>query len=189
MYRRTVRGETNSELHEQFRRNSLLAPRPVRGGHLRDQLPEVRRHARSAMSPRFPPPEQAKSLSMPSNQRVRLYHGQELTPINQASQRDERQPRHVIGSPRLDLALEAQRQLLAEEQILGGELRAWPHHRYCELQDVAGDAHERANVEARTRLRHATNCCAEQKQAAEPLPTHERNSNGLLTRYFTAQAN
>jgi hypothetical protein len=35
------------------------------------------------------------------------------------------QPRYVIGSPRLDLALEVQRQLLAEEQILGGELRAW----------------------------------------------------------------
>jgi hypothetical protein len=65
---------------------------------------------------------------MPSDERLRLDHREELTPINQPGQRDERQPRRVIGSPRLDLPLEVQRQLLAEEQILGGELRAWPKH-------------------------------------------------------------
>jgi hypothetical protein len=40
-----------------------------------------------------------------------------------AGQREERQPRCVVGPPRLDLPLEVQRQLLAQEQILGGELR------------------------------------------------------------------
>jgi hypothetical protein len=54
MYRRTVRGETtNPELHEQFRRNPLFAPRAIRGDHLRDQLPEVGWHARSGLWPRF----------------------------------------------------------------------------------------------------------------------------------------
>ena len=51
---------------------------------------------------------------MPSNERVRLDHGEELTPINQSGQRDERQARRVVGPPRLDLPFEVQRQLLAE---------------------------------------------------------------------------
>jgi len=63
---------------------------------------------------------------MPANERRRLNHGEELTPINQPGQRDERQPRRVVGTSRLDLPLEVQRQLLAQEQILDGELRAWP---------------------------------------------------------------
>src|SRR5262245_2087949 len=33
-----------------------------------------------------------------------------------------------------------------EEQILGCEVRAWPQHRQWKLQDVAGDAHDRADV-------------------------------------------
>jgi hypothetical protein len=117
------RRDTNPELREQFRRNPLFAPRAIRGGHLRDQLLEVGWHARSALWPRFPPPEQAESLAMPANERLRLDHGEELTPINQPGQCDERQPRRVVGPPRLDLPLEVQRQLLAQEQILGGELR------------------------------------------------------------------
>ena len=60
---------------------------------------------------------------MPANERLRLDHSEELTPINQLRQRDERQPRRVVGPPRLDLPLEVQRQLLAQEQILGGEVR------------------------------------------------------------------
>ena len=66
---------------------------------------------------------------MPSNERVRLDHSEEWAPINQPGQRDEHQARRVAGPPRLDPPLEAQRQLLAEEQILGDELRAWPQNR------------------------------------------------------------
>src|SRR5207253_2316083 len=97
----------------------------------------------------------------PSNERFRFDHGKEWTPINQARQRDERQPDRVVGSPRLDPPLEAQRQLLAEKQILGGELPPWLQHRQCELQHVACDAHDGADIEARTGLRHETGCYAD----------------------------
>ena len=119
-----------------------FALRPTCGSQLPSsrQLPQVGRHSRSAMWPRFPPPEQAESLSMPSNQRFRFDHREELTPINQPEQRDQRQPCRVLGPPRLDLPLEVQRQLLAEEQILGGQLPACLQHRQCELGNVANEA-------------------------------------------------
>ena len=95
---------------------------------------------------------------MPSNERLRLDHGEELTPINQPGQRDERQARRDVGPPRLDLPFEVQRQLLAEEQVLGGKPPTWPQDRQGALQDVASDAYDRADVKARTGLRHATGC-------------------------------
>ena len=95
---------------------------------------------------------------MPSNERFRLHDGQESTPVDEARQRNERNSGRVISSPRLDLPLEVQRQLLAQEQILGGELCMWPQGRRHESQDVASDAHDRAQVEARTAVGHAEGC-------------------------------
>ena len=81
---------------------------------------------------------------MPANERLRLDHGEELTPLNQPGQRDERQARRVVGPPRLPF--EVQRQLFAEEQVLGGKPPTWPQDRQGELQDVASDAHDRTDV-------------------------------------------
>ena len=78
---------------------------------------------------------------MPSNERVRLHDGEDSTPVDQPRQSDECDAGRLIGPPRLDLALEVQRQLLAEKQILGGELDVRPHHRGHESEDIASDAH------------------------------------------------
>jgi Protein of unknown function (DUF1524) len=91
---------------------------------------------------------------MPSHQRVRLHDEEQLPPRNQAGQSDERQPRGVIGSPRPNLPLDVQRQLLAQEQILGDELGARLQHRRGEPHDIAEDADDRADVEATRRLDH-----------------------------------
>jgi hypothetical protein len=63
---------------------------------------------------------------MPSNERLRLDHGEKLTPINQPGQRDEREASRIVSPPRFDLPLEVQGQLLAEEKILGGKAPTWP---------------------------------------------------------------
>jgi hypothetical protein len=105
-----------------------------------------------------PPPEQPEACSMPSNERVRLHDGEDSTPVDQPRQGDECDAGRVIGPPRLDLALEVQRQLLTQEEVLGGELDVRPHHRRQESEDVASDARNRAHVEPRTGLRHAVGC-------------------------------
>jgi len=48
------------------------------------------------------------------------------------------------------------RQLLAKEEVLGGELRARPHHRRGAPQDVTQDADDRREVKAWTASGHAT---------------------------------
>jgi hypothetical protein len=83
-------------------------------------------------------------LSMPSNERVRLDDGEDSTPVDQPRQRDECNAGRIIGPPRLGLPLEVQRQLLAQKQILGGELDGRPQLRRHESQDVASDARNRA---------------------------------------------
>jgi hypothetical protein len=66
--------------------------------------------------------------------------------------------RVASSAPRLDLALEVQRQLLAQEEGLGGEWDGRPQYRRQESEDVASDARNRAHVEPRTGLCHAVGC-------------------------------
>jgi hypothetical protein len=59
---------------------------------------------------------------MPSDERVGLDDDQQVTPFDQPRQRDERNPRRIVGAAWLRLPLDIQRQLFSQEQILGGEL-------------------------------------------------------------------
>jgi hypothetical protein len=59
---------------------------------------------------------------MPADQRLRLHDQQQLTPGEKARQAGQDDPRRIIGASRLDLSLLVQRQLFAQEQILGREL-------------------------------------------------------------------
>src|SRR5262249_23169112 len=110
------------ELHPHFRGYPFLAPRAIRRRHVRDQLPQFRRQLWSATAGRLPPPKQPEAFSMPSHERVRLHDGEDATPVDQRRQRTECDAGRDIGPPRLDLALDVQRQLLAQKQILGGEV-------------------------------------------------------------------
>lgn len=59
---------------------------------------------------------------MPSDERSRLHDGEDATPVDQPRQRDERNPRRIVGAARFHLPLHVQGQLLSQEEILGGEL-------------------------------------------------------------------
>jgi hypothetical protein len=109
-----------------------------------------------AESPGRPSPEQPESLSMPSDQRLRLDDDQELAPLDQPGQPDERKSDRVIGSTRPDLPLDVQRQLLAKEQILGGELGARSQHRCREPEDVCQNVRDYADVKTTTVPGHST---------------------------------
>lgn len=51
-----------SQASIQFRRNPFLAPRSIRRGDVRDQLPQVSWQSRPATRPRFPTPEQPEAF-------------------------------------------------------------------------------------------------------------------------------
>jgi len=59
---------------------------------------------------------------MPSDQRVRFHDREQAAPLEQPGQSDERNSRRIVGAARRHLALDVQRQLLSQKQILGGEL-------------------------------------------------------------------
>jgi len=59
---------------------------------------------------------------MPSDQRIRLHDCEEATPVDQPRERDKRNPSRIVAATWFHLPLDIQRQLLSQEQILGGEL-------------------------------------------------------------------
>src|SRR3984893_18201528 len=106
------------KLQQEFGRNPFLAPRAVRGRNIPDQLAQAAWPPRSSARFRLSAPEQPKALSMPPNERVRLHDHQDAPPLDQRRQRDERDPRGIVGTPRLHLTLNVERQLLSEKQVL-----------------------------------------------------------------------
>jgi hypothetical protein len=59
---------------------------------------------------------------VPSNERVWFHNRQETTPFDELRQGDERDAGRIIRTVWLYLPFEIQRQLLAQEQVLRGEL-------------------------------------------------------------------
>jgi hypothetical protein len=58
---------------------------------------------------------------MPPDQGVRFHNRENAAPLDQPRQDDEHDPRGIVGTPWLRLALHVQRELLPKEQILSGE--------------------------------------------------------------------
>jgi hypothetical protein len=63
-------------------------------------------------------------VPVPPDQRIWPHDGETLAPLNEVRERDEHEPSRVAGATRLHLTFEVQRQLLAQEEILGGQTRA-----------------------------------------------------------------
>jgi hypothetical protein len=59
----------------------------------------------------------------PQHERLRSHHDEELLPVDSPREQNESDPCRIVQAPRLDLPLDIERQLLAQEQVLGGEAR------------------------------------------------------------------
>jgi hypothetical protein len=86
---------------------------------------------------------------------AKLHDRQESMPVDEPRQRHQCDAGRVIGAPRLDLPLEVQRQLLAQEQIFRGEVRVRAPRGRNESQNVGGHAKDRADEDVGTGLGHA----------------------------------
>jgi hypothetical protein len=66
-------------------------------------------------------PEQPKSPTVPPYERVRSHHDEELSPIDQSREQDECDSGSIVQASRLDLSLDIERQLLAQEGVFDCE--------------------------------------------------------------------
>src|SRR5271156_5513705 len=113
-----ARRNTQTEFQQQFVGDPLLTPRWVVTRHLANQLPEFSRD-RPPASFGLPAPEEAEALAVPGDQGPGPHHNQSVSPIEPAAQQHQSETRRIVGSAGLDLALLIERELLAQEQILG----------------------------------------------------------------------
>jgi len=82
---------------------------------------------------------------VPSEERLRADESQELPPLDEPGEEDQRDPRGVVRAPRLDIALEIVRQLLPEEQVLGGEVRAGPEDQRRKSPEIMRESESGSN--------------------------------------------
>jgi len=91
---------------------------------------------------------------MPPNERVRLHDRQDAPPLDQRRQRAERYPSGIVGTPRLHLPLNVERQLLPQKQILCCELRVGAGRRGYEAEQIDGNGPKNSDASPATGLRH-----------------------------------
>jgi hypothetical protein len=65
---------------------------------------------------------------MPADQHLWRDDHQHLTPVDKSRQRNERDAGRIVRVAGFHLPLEVQRQLLAQKQVLGGEIRTRPQY-------------------------------------------------------------
>jgi hypothetical protein len=88
--------------------------------------------------------EDVAEIAVPAHERVGLHHGQELAPVDEWREENERNSRGVVRAPRPDLPLHVAGELLPEEQILGRQLRAGPGHQAQEAHQVSEESERRS---------------------------------------------
>jgi hypothetical protein len=72
----------------------------------------------------LPPPEQPESLTVPAHERLRSHDDEELSPVDQSGEHNQRDSGGIVQTARFDLPLDIERQLLAQKQVLGCQARA-----------------------------------------------------------------
>ena len=116
-----ARRHSDPELDEELMSDSFFAPADVRDRHLDDQLLELLWHGRTSFASRFPPAEQTKSFPVPADERIGLHDDEGVSPLEELSQGHHREASGVICAARCLLALDKERELFPEKEILSGE--------------------------------------------------------------------
>jgi hypothetical protein len=115
------RRDPDSQFQKQFSCNTLLTPGRVLISHRRDQFAELDGDSGPSARLRFPLPQQPKAAPMPPDQGLRLNDGQSPSPGKEPGKQYQSQASGIRRVARPDLALQVQRQLFAQEKVLGGK--------------------------------------------------------------------
>ena len=117
------RRNLHSDFQQEFVGDAFLTPCGIVHGHFNDQLLHVGRHTWTAAGSRFPLPKQSEPAPMPTNQCIGLDDREGVPPVEETGEMGERKTNGVGSAPRLDLSLNIEAELFAEQQILGGDSR------------------------------------------------------------------
>ena len=82
-------------------------------------------------------PEQAIQVAMPAHKRLGTGDREQVAPLDEPRQRDQGDPRRVVGATRSNLTFEIAGELLSQEQVLGCELRTGTEHQRQQTQEVS----------------------------------------------------
>lgn len=115
-------------------------PSPIRCRHLGDQLLEILRNPSTSPAAGFPSPEKAEAVAVPPHKRVWLDDREDATPVKEPGEHNEGNTRGVVGPSCLHLTLYVQRQLLAQEEILGGQAGVGPKTEGDQARDISDES-------------------------------------------------
>jgi hypothetical protein len=101
--------------------------------------PQILGDSRSANRPGFPAPEEPESLAVPVEEGIGLDVHQGGTPREHAAQNHHDQASGVMCPVRFHLALLKQRELFAQEEVLGSRCAARPKNEHEETDEFARD--------------------------------------------------
>ena len=114
------RRNLNSDFQQEFVGDAFLTPCGIVRRHFNNQLLHVGRHTWTATGSRFPFPKHSEPAAVPANQCVGLDDREGVPPVEETREMGKRKTNGVGSAPRLDLSLNVEAELFAEEQILGG---------------------------------------------------------------------
>jgi hypothetical protein len=81
---------------------------------------------------------------VPANEGVELHDGEHRPPVDEAGEQHERETGRVVGSARPRLAFDVERQLFAEEEVLGRQPRVGVQASSEELKEIEHHTADRA---------------------------------------------
>src|SRR5262245_8085608 len=123
--------------------DAFLSPSRILCGHFLNESTQVLGDARSANRPGFPAPEETESLAVPTEEGIGLDVHQGVTPGEQATQNYHNQPSGIIGPVWFHFALLKQRELFAQEEVLGSQCAARPGNEHEETDEIGRDEGQR----------------------------------------------
>ena len=130
------RRHPEAQPHKQFRRDAPLAPGRVLLRHSGDQTAEFQREGWPALPAGSLPPDQAKGLPVPADQRGGLYDEERVSPGKDPGQQNQHQAGRIGCAPGFDFPLPVKCQLFPQEQILCCQCRAGPDPGGTEPQGI-----------------------------------------------------
>jgi hypothetical protein len=89
--------------------------RPIGSGHVGDKSLQFGWNPGTIAWARLRAPEQAIQVAMPTHKRLGTDNREQVAPLDEPRQRDQGDPRRVVGATRSNLALEIGGELLSQE--------------------------------------------------------------------------
>ena len=143
-------GDLNPQLDEKLVRDALLAPQRVLAMHPTNQIAQNSRNLRPA-DPRSYAPEESGEIALPADQSSGRDGDERGSPREDAGEKRKGGPLRIGGAPWLGTALDVERELSPEKQVLGPKGSRETQMKRGEANDRARKRIECRQIQMKTR--------------------------------------